>query len=108
MDQKTTIAVIGLGYVGLPLAVEFGKNFRTIGFDLKKEIIENYKNQINPKGGLSTEQLKSTVFGEYTADPSEITKAVYINVAVSTPVNEARISQTCILLSQHQNQLADI
>lgn len=89
MDKNTTIAVIGLGYVGLPLAVEFGKKFRTIGFDLKKEIIENYKKHIDPTGEVSTDQLKSSVFAEYTADPSEISKADYIIVAVPTPVNEA-------------------
>ena len=46
----TTIAVIGLGYVGLPLAVEFGKRFRTVGFDLAADKIASYKRCVDPTG----------------------------------------------------------
>jgi UDP-N-acetyl-D-galactosamine dehydrogenase len=47
MISKKTIGVIGLGYVGLPLAVTFGQKFRTIGFDIKKETIENYRKKVD-------------------------------------------------------------
>jgi len=55
----TTIAVVGLGYVGLPLAVEFGKKYRTIGFDLSSEKIACYKKFYDPTGEVSTEDLKA-------------------------------------------------
>lgn len=83
------VSVIGLGYVGLPLAVEFGKKFRTISFDLKKELIESYKNYSDPTGEVSPDQLRSAAMCEYTSDSSKISEADYIIVAVPTPVNEA-------------------
>ena len=52
------IAVIGLGYVGLPLAVEFGKKFETYGLDLSAAKVASYKNFIDPTGEMSTEELK--------------------------------------------------
>ena len=55
----TTIAVIGLGYVGLPLAVEFGKKYPTIGFDLSVEKVEAYKRHVDPTGEVSDEDLKA-------------------------------------------------
>ena len=54
-----TIAVVGLGYVGLPLAVEFGKKFRTIGVDLSVEKVACYKQYFDPTGEVSTEDLKA-------------------------------------------------
>ena len=50
----STVAVVGLGYVGLPLAVEFGKKYRTIGFDLSAEKVANYRNHVDPTGEVST------------------------------------------------------
>ena len=55
----TTIAVIGLGYVGLPLAVEFGKKFRTIGFDLSAEKVAAYREFNDPTGEVSAEDLRA-------------------------------------------------
>lgn len=55
----TTIAVIGLGYVGLPLAVEFGKKFKTIGFDLSTEKIASYCDCIDPTDEVSSEDLRA-------------------------------------------------
>lgn len=89
MDTTKKIAVVGLGYVGLPLAVEFGKKVSTIGFDLKTSLIESYKKSIDPTDEVSTEDLKAAVKLEYTDDPSDISDADYIVVAVPTPVNEA-------------------
>lgn len=88
-DNNIVIGVIGLGYVGIPLAVEFGKKFRTIGFDIKQDLIDNYKKHYDPTGEVSSEQLKSSIYTEYTADPSKISEADFIVVAVPTPVNEA-------------------
>jgi len=53
------MAVVGLGYVGLPLAVEFGKKFRTIGFDLSEEKVASYRRHVDPTGEISSEELKA-------------------------------------------------
>ena len=85
----TVVAVVGLGYVGLPLAVEFGKKFRTIGFDLSAEKIHAYCRHIDPTGEVSHENLKQATLLEPTTDPSKIKEADFIIVAVPTPVDEA-------------------
>lgn len=83
------VAVVGLGYVGLPLAVEFGKKRETIGFDLSAEKVENYKRCCDPTGEVSTEDLRAAERLTVTTDPAAISKADYIVVAVPTPVDEA-------------------
>ena len=57
--MSITIAVIGLGYVGLPLAVEFGKKFKTLGFDLSAEKVAAYGRHVDPTGEVSTEDLRA-------------------------------------------------
>ena len=57
VSDTTTIAVVGLGYVGLPLAVEFGKKYPTIGFDLSQAKIEAYRRGVDPTGEVSREDL---------------------------------------------------
>ncbi|MGJ7915200.1 nucleotide sugar dehydrogenase [Massilia sp. LXY-6] len=89
MKADEVIAVVGLGYVGLPLAVEFGKKAKTIGFDLSAAKIDNYKKCIDPTGEVSTEQLKAAGHLEVTTDPSLLSEADYIVVAVPTPVDIA-------------------
>jgi UDP-N-acetyl-D-galactosamine dehydrogenase len=89
MKADEVIAVVGLGYVGLPLAVEFGKKTKTIGFDLSASKVENYKKFIDPTGEVSTEQLKAAQHLEVTTDPSLLAQADYIVVAVPTPVDIA-------------------
>jgi UDP-N-acetyl-D-glucosamine/UDP-N-acetyl-D-galactosamine dehydrogenase len=87
----TIVAVVGLGYVGLPLAVEFGKKFETIGFDLSQDKIANYKNYCDPTGEVSTADLKAATRLSVSTDPSSIAKADFIIIAVPTPVDEAHI-----------------
>jgi len=87
---KPTIAVIGLGYVGLPVAIEFGKKYPTIGYDLKIQSIEAYKKNVDPTGEMSETELKAATRIEYTTDPENISKADYIIVAVPTPIDDAR------------------
>ena len=87
----TTIAVVGLGYVGLPLAVEFGKKYDTIGYDLSEAKIANYRNYCDPTGEVSTEDLKSATRLTVSTDPTTLSKADFIIVAVPTPVDEAHI-----------------
>lgn len=88
-DDTHTVAVVGLGYVGLPLAVEFGKRHRTIGFDLSSRKVESYKKHVDPTGEVSTEDLQAARRLSVTTDPSELAVADYIVVAVPTPVDNA-------------------
>ncbi|MEN9560711.1 MAG: Vi polysaccharide biosynthesis protein, partial [Pseudomonadota bacterium] len=97
------IAVVGLGYVGLPLAVEFGKKYRTIGFDLSQSKIESYKKYIDPTGELSHEQLKAAALLEVTTDASALKAANFIVVAVPTPVDEARQPDFTPLIKSSEN-----
>ena len=85
----TTIAVIGLGYVGLPLAVEFGKKFTTVGFDLDAGKVAAYQRHVDPTGEVATEDLKASVHLRCSTDPQVIGEADFIIVAVPTPVDEA-------------------
>jgi UDP-N-acetyl-D-glucosamine/UDP-N-acetyl-D-galactosamine dehydrogenase len=84
-----TIAVIGLGYVGLPLAVEFGKKFRTLGLDMAADKVASYKNFIDPTGELSSDDLRAATQLTCSTDPAIIAEADFIIVAVPTPVDDA-------------------
>lgn len=85
----TTIAVVGLGYVGLPLAVEFGKKYRTLGFDLSAEKVAAYGRHVDPTGEVSSDELRAAVQLSYSTDPKVLAEADFIVVAVPTPVDEA-------------------
>jgi UDP-N-acetyl-D-galactosamine dehydrogenase len=89
MPGMNTVAVVGLGYVGLPLAVEFGKKYRTIGFDLAEEKVAAYRRSVDPTGEVSTEEFKAASKLEVTTDPRALREADFIIVAVPTPVDEA-------------------
>jgi UDP-N-acetyl-D-galactosamine dehydrogenase len=92
--QDTTVAVIGLGYVGLPLAVEFGKKYKTIGFDLSEAKINSYQMHRDPTGEVSTEDLQAAMRPdglEFTTSPNRLASADFLIVAVPTPVDEAHI-----------------
>jgi UDP-N-acetyl-D-galactosamine dehydrogenase len=84
-----TIAVIGLGYVGLPLVIEFGKQTRTIGLDLSLSKVESCQRGVDPSRELTDEQMRSAVHAEYTNDPIALSEADFIIVAVPTPVDDA-------------------
>jgi len=85
----TTVAVVGLGYVGLPLAIEFGKKYRTIGFDLSQDKIDAYRKKLDPTGEVSGEEFKAAAKLEVTTNPRSLREADFIIVAVPTPVDEA-------------------
>jgi UDP-N-acetyl-D-galactosamine dehydrogenase len=85
----SVVAVVGLGYVGLPLAVEFGKRRKTIGFDLSAAKVESYCRFVDPTGEVSTEDLKAAQHLTPTTDPQALLAADFIVVAVPTPVDEA-------------------
>lgn len=84
--SEIKIAIVGLGYVGLPLAVEFGKQRTIIGFDINETRISELKNNYDHSGEISSEELmKARVI--YTTDPNELKKANFIIVAVPTPID---------------------
>src|SRR3954465_4819303 len=85
----TTVAVVGLGYVGLPLAIEFGKKYRTIGFDLSQDKIDAYRKKFDPTGEVGAEEFKAAAKLEVTTNPRSLREADFIIVAVPTPVDEA-------------------
>ena len=85
----TTIAVVGLGYVGLPLAVEFGKKFKTLGFDLSAQKIAAYSRHVDPTGEVSTDELRAAVHLQFSTDARCLAEADFIVVAVPTPVDDA-------------------
>ena len=87
----TTIAIIGLGYVGLPLVVEFGKRVRTIGFDISVLKVESCNRGVDPSRELPDSELAAAKYAEYTADPARLQEADIVVVAVPTPVDNAHI-----------------
>jgi UDP-N-acetyl-D-galactosamine dehydrogenase len=102
MLNETVIAVVGLGYVGLPLAVEFGKKYKTIGFDLSSAKVEAYKRHVDPTGEISTAELKAAERLEPTTDASRLKEADFIVVAVPTPVDDAHIPDFTPLTSSSE------
>ncbi len=89
--NKTVVAVVGLGYVGLPLAVEFGKKFKTIGYDLSEAKVASYRKFFDPTGEVSTEALKAATKLSMSTDPATIAAADLIIIAVPTPVDVGHI-----------------
>jgi UDP-N-acetyl-D-galactosamine dehydrogenase len=85
------VAVIGLGYVGLPLVVAFGKQMKTIGFDIAVSKVESCQRGVDPSRELPDSELHAAVHAEYTADPARLAEADIIIVAVPTPVDDAHI-----------------
>ena len=85
----SVIAVIGLGYVGLPLVVEFGKLGRTIGFDISVEKVQACQRGTDPSRELSDQQMAAAVHAEYSSEPQILAEADIIIVAVPTPVDQA-------------------
>ncbi len=85
-----TIAIVGLGYVGLPLAVAFGRRRSTIGFDLHERKLAHYRAGNDPSGEVSPQQLAEASQLEYTSDPCQLARAGIIIVVVPTPIDVAR------------------
>jgi UDP-N-acetyl-D-glucosamine/UDP-N-acetyl-D-galactosamine dehydrogenase len=85
----STIGVIGLGYVGLPLVVEFGRLGRTIGFDISQSKVEACRRGTDPSRELTDAQMALAVHAQYTTDAARLVEADMIIVAVPTPVDNA-------------------
>jgi UDP-N-acetyl-D-galactosamine dehydrogenase len=87
-DKGRSVAVVGLGYVGLPIAVAFGKIAPVIGFDINKKKVEELKRGVDRTGEVTAQDLRSAQV-TYTSEPSDLKAANFIIVAVPTPINEA-------------------
>lgn len=87
--MKRKIAVVGLGYVGLPVAVAFGDTQQVLGFDINKNRIETLKNKIDLTGEISGQQLEETKI-DFTDNPSKLKECNFIIIAVPTPIDDAR------------------
>ena len=85
ISGKEKLALVGLGYVGMPIAVEFAKHVQVIGFDINEKRVNEYKNGIDATNEVGEAISKTTV--DFTADPSRLKEAKFIIVAVPTPVN---------------------
>ena len=85
ISGKEKLALVGLGYVGMPIAVEFAKHVKVIGFDINEKRVNEYKNGIDATNEVG-EAIKNTKV-DFTADPTRLKEAKFIIVAVPTPVN---------------------
>ena len=87
LSGEEKLSLVGLGYVGMPIAVAFARKIKVVGFDLNEKKIELYKNGIDPTNEVGNEVIKNTKV-EFTADPSKLKEAKFHIVAVPTPVND--------------------
>jgi UDP-N-acetyl-D-galactosamine dehydrogenase len=94
-----TVAVVGLGYVGLPLAIEFGKHLPTIGYDLSGAKVGAYREQRDPTGEVGSDEFRASRHLRFTTEASELRAADAIIVAVPTPIDAARLPDFGPLLS---------
>lgn len=89
MEKEIIIGVVGLGYVGLPLAATFSKKYEVIGFDLNREKINLYKKGIDVTNEIGNEKIKEMKIN-YTDNEKELSKCNRIIVAVPTPVKDSK------------------
>jgi UDP-N-acetyl-D-galactosamine dehydrogenase len=95
---KSKLALIGLGYVGLPIALEFAKKIKVIGFDIKPERIDLMKRNIDPSNELESKDFENCNI-HFTANPEELKEANFFIVAVPTPIDEHKSPDLFPLLS---------
>lgn len=100
--HERIVAIVGLGYVGLPLAVEFGKQYRTLGYDLSEAKIQNYRRHYDPMGEVSDDSFRLAHHLTFTSDSSVLKEADIIIIAVPTPVDDAHIPDLSPLRSASQ------
>lgn len=90
MSSQKTVAVLGLGYVGLPLALGFARKINTIGYDLSTSKVKAYLEGFDPTGEMEQEKFIQARKILYTNDPAELKKADFVVVAVPTPIDDAK------------------
>ncbi len=89
-DKSKAISVIGLGYVGLPLALEFAKKYRVIGFDINEERVQMMRDRIDPSNELDSSTFENSDI-KFTSNPKELVDAHFHIVAVPTPVDRHKV-----------------
>jgi len=98
LAKQTKLSVIGLGYVGLPIALEFAKKIQVVGFDIKDDRVEMMKNKIDP-----SEELPSSAFEgcdiQFTSKPEDLKDATFHIVAVPTPIDSHQLPDLTPLLA---------
>jgi UDP-N-acetyl-D-galactosamine dehydrogenase len=99
VSAPAVVAVVGLGYVGLPLAVAFGKNQRTIGYDRSRERVEAIGRGEDRTGELGPDELRAAKTLRVTADAGALKEAEFVIIAVPTPVDEAKRPNMEMLIS---------
>src|SRR5207248_2907289 len=97
-EKKKKLAVLGLGYVGLPIALEFAKKIKVIGFDISKERVEKMKQSIDPSGELESSAFQNCDI-EFTADADKLKEASFFIVTVPTPIDEHNLPDLRPLLN---------
>jgi len=98
INKKTKLSLIGLGYVGLPIALEFAKKISVIGFDISEERVEMMKNSKDPSDELEPEAFKDCDI-TFTTDPEDLKKAAFHIVAVPTPIDSHNMPDLSPLIS---------
>ncbi|MDA8692824.1 nucleotide sugar dehydrogenase [Saprospiraceae bacterium] len=102
LSKKKAISVTGLGYVGLPLALEFAKHFRVIGFDINQDRIEMMKNAIDPSKELESSAFENTDIS-FTSNPEDLKEAHFHIIGVPTDIDEHRVPNLKPLLMASQS-----
>ena len=97
-SKKTSIGVIGLGYVGLPIALAFAKQIHVIGYDIKPDRVELLKNRIDPSDELPSEEFENCDI-EFTYNYEDLQKASFYIVTVPTPVDKHNLPDLSLLIS---------
>ena len=98
INKETCLAVIGLGYVGLPIALEFAKKVKVVGFDINPKRVDRMKNKIDPSGELQSSDFEGCDI-EFTHDLNDLKKVTFFIVAVPTPIDSHNMPDLTPLLS---------
>ena len=100
--KETKLAVIGLGYVGLPIALEFARKIKVVGFDINEKRVEMMKNQIDPSDELDKEAFEGCDI-QFTSDPTDLDDVTFFVIAVPTPIDGHNLPDLSPLLGASAN-----
>ncbi len=98
VNKETTLAVIGLGYVGLPIALEFARKIKVVGFDINAERVDMMKNNIDPSNELDASEFEGCDI-TFTANIDDLKDVTFFVVAVPTPIDDSNLPNLKPLLS---------
>ena len=108
--ENIKIAVIGLGYVGLPLAIEFGKKYPTLGFDINSRRINDLKQRVDETKEVQNDDFEASKHLRFSSDPNDLAEANFYIVAVPTPIDDNKrpnlkpLEQSSKSIAQHLQQ----